>query len=131
VDNFYFPFVGLAGIVYISGVIHRCKNNDKKELQRLPLYETSRALYGRIRVVAYWLYVGHCIQMIFFRKIISLGRSVSIVIPKAICDDLGYRPYDDVAIFITNERDILIKKMAPIDVSNFVKEFEPTIDYKK
>lgn len=65
--------------------------------------------------------------MIYFRKIIQLGRSVSLVIPKAICNDLGYKAYDDVAIFVTKEGDILIKKMSPADVSNFVAELEPII----
>lgn len=66
--------------------------------------------------------------MIYFRKIVKLGRSMSLVIPKAICDDLGYHPYDDVAIFVTGEHEIMIKKMSPADVSNFVAELQPVIN---
>lgn len=63
--------------------------------------------------------------MIYFRKICQLGRSCGVTIPKEIVRDLGWNPYDDVAIFVTKDSEVLIKRMAPCDVSNFISEFEP------
>lgn len=63
--------------------------------------------------------------MIYFRKIVPLGRSCGVTIPKEIVRDLGWSPCDDVAIFVTKDGEVLIKRMAPCDVSNFVASFEP------
>ena len=63
--------------------------------------------------------------MIYFRKIVPLGRSCGVTIPKEIVRDLGWSPCDDVAIFVTKDGEVLIKRMAPCDVSNFISEFEP------
>lgn len=126
-DNFLLCFVGMVGMIGMAGITPRFTKNDKTKLPRRLLHGTSYSVYYWWCLCSDWFHFRYTFSMIYFRKIVPLGRSCGVTIPKEIVRDLGWSPCDDVAIFVTKDNEVLIRRMAPCEVSNFVAEFEPTI----